>query len=205
MGPDESRSDIARLEAGDASALQALVVRHAQGLEGYLRLRMGPLLRAYESCSDLVQSVCREVLGELDRFEYRGEAAFRHWLYTRARHKLLHRARDLGAQRRDRRREQPFDETALARDRAQTLATYRTLATPSRELAAKEAIERVERAFDALPEDYREAVTMRRMMGLEYAEIAAHMQRSEGAVRNLVLRGIARLTLLLEGDLPDRG
>ena len=52
---------------------------------------MGPQLRAKESASDLVQSVCREVLGRLDRFQHGGEAGFRHWLYATA----LRKVRDL--------------------------------------------------------------------------------------------------------------
>ncbi|MEZ5966277.1 MAG: sigma-70 family RNA polymerase sigma factor [Planctomycetota bacterium] len=198
--PDDSRCDVERLQSGEPTALAGLVVRHLPGLQAYLRLRMGGLLRAKESCSDLVQSVCREVLGEIGRFEYRGEAAFKHWLYTRARHKLLHRARDLGAQRRNASREQPIDGM-VSRD---VLDAYRTLATPSRVLAAQEEVARIERAFDALPDDYREAVSMRRMMGLEYAEIAERMGRSQGAVRNLVHRAIARLTIELEaGEGPS--
>ncbi|MCA8948498.1 MAG: sigma-70 family RNA polymerase sigma factor [Planctomycetes bacterium] len=197
MTPDDSRADLEGLRAGDPAALQALVVRHMDGLEGYLRLRMGARLRARESCSDLVQSVCREVLRDLDRFDYRGEAAFRHWLYTRARHKLAHRFRDLGAERRDPRRERPLDDVLAGRGGAALMRSYGLLATPSRALAEREAIARIEAAFDELPEDYREALTMRRLMGLEYPAIAEHMQRSEGAVRNLVHRAIARLTILL--------
>ena len=53
-------------------------------------------------------------------------------------------------------------------------------------------------AFDELPADYREAVTLHRICGLNHAEIAAKMERSEGAVRNLVYRGLSRLALRVE-------
>jgi RNA polymerase sigma factor (sigma-70 family) len=59
---------------------------------------------------------------------------------------------------------------------------------------------RVEAAFDQLPEDYREAVTLYKLCELSYAEIAERMKRSEGAVRNLVYRGISRLALLVDAD-----
>ncbi|MCB9876578.1 MAG: hypothetical protein H6835_03160 [Planctomycetes bacterium] len=52
-------------------------------------------------------------------------------------------------------------------------------------------------SLDQLPEDYREAILLRRVVGLEYAEIAAPMERSDGATRNLVHRGLARLSALL--------
>jgi len=41
---------------------------------------------------------------------------------------------------------------------------------------------------------------VQRLCGMAYGEIAARMQRSEGAVRNLVHRGLSRLALRL-GEL----
>lgn len=155
---------------------------------------MGPLLRAKETPEDLVQSVAREALGELSDFEWRGEPAFKHWLYTRAQHKLQDRIKFVTAQKRDAAREQPAMDESQA-----LLACYATLCTPSRECAANEALRRIESAFDELPEDYKEAITLYRLCGLDYPAIAERMQRSEGAVRNLVYRGLSRLALRLGG------
>ena len=77
------------------------------------------------------------------------------------------------------------------------LAGYATLCTPSRALMDREAIERIERAIDELPEDYREVLTLARMVGLSRAEIAEVTGRSEGAVRTMLSRAQARLTELL--------
>ena len=76
---------------------------------------------------------------------------------------------------------------------------YETLVTPSKDLEVKEQMRRVEAAFDLLPADYREAITLHKLCGLSHAEIAERMQKSEGAVRNLVYRGISRLAMLLDG------
>src|SRR5258705_6880905 len=73
-----------RAAAGDRAALDELVVRHVDGLRAFVRLRVGPELRARESSSDLVQSVCREVLQDARRFQHAGESAFKSWLYTTA-------------------------------------------------------------------------------------------------------------------------
>jgi RNA polymerase sigma-70 factor (ECF subfamily) len=139
-----------------------------------------------------VQSVAREALGELADFQWRGEAAFKHWLYTRAQHKLQDRIKFVHAQKRD-----PAREVPPPQDSQSLLACYGTLCTPSRDVAATEALRAIEAAFDELPEDYREAITLYRLCGLDYQEIAARMQRSEGAVRNLVYRGLSRLALRL--------
>ena len=80
--PEPHETLLARVETGDAPALDALLVRHLPSLEAYVRLKAGAAVRARETLSDVVQSVCVEVLRDADRFEYRGEAEFRHWLQT---------------------------------------------------------------------------------------------------------------------------
>lgn len=191
----ESTQDLfAAAAKADKHALERLLIRHLPQLHGFLRLRMGKLLRARETPEDLVQSVAREALAELSQLEWRGEAAFRHWLFTRAQHKLTDKARYLTAQCRDPGREvTPTDSRAL-------LDCYGALCTPSRELATAEALRQIEAAFDELPEDYQEAITQYRLCGLDYAQIAERMGRSEGAVRNLVYRGLSRLAIRLGGE-----
>ncbi|MEZ5965625.1 MAG: sigma-70 family RNA polymerase sigma factor [Planctomycetota bacterium] len=194
-----SESDIQRASRGDAHALQQLLAAQLPALRGFLRLHAGRAIRARESCSDLAQSVCREVLEDLDEFEYRGEAAFRHWLFRRAHRKLLRRAAFHAAGRRDVGRELPQAE-ASASDDAELLAAYGSLCTPSRELGQKEALARIEAAVDELPEAQREAVILHRLVGLSYAEIAQQTGRSEGAIRTNVYRGLADLAVRLSAE-----
>lgn len=189
---DATRALVSAAQQRDRRAIEELLVQHLSPLEAFVRLRMGPALRARLTAPDVVQSVCREVLEDLDGFEYRGEAAFRHWLYTRAQNKLLEKHRYVAADKRTAEREQPMPELTTA------FPGYQTLVTPTRVLSAREAMQQIERAFDELPEDYREAVTLHRLCGMSHAEIAAKMGRSEGAVRNLVYRGMSRLALRVD-------
>ena len=183
--------------AADRDALASLLVQQMPALEAFVRLRMGTLLRKRETGEDLVQTVCRSALESLDRVEFRGEVAFRRWLFGVAANKLHERLRLFAAQRRD-----PAREVALDALRASAvLAGCRGLCTPSRDLQSREELAAIEAAFDALPADQQEAITLRRIAGLDYADIAEQMGRSEGAVRNLVHRGLARFALQLEaGD-----
>ena len=71
---DES---FARASRGDAAAIEQLIQEHLPGLRAFVRLNAGATLRAREAQSDLVQSVCREVLEGREGFEYRGDAAFK--------------------------------------------------------------------------------------------------------------------------------
>ena len=195
--PDSPTSElVAAAKQQDRASIEQLLVRHLPGLEAFVRLRMGAALRAVATAPDVVQSVCREVLQDLSGFEFRGEAPFRHWLYVCAENKLRQKHRFHHAEKRNREAEVPLPDASTF------LPAYRTLCTPSQDLEARETIRRVEAAFDQLPDDYREAVTLHKLCGLSHAEIAERMQRSEGAVRNLVYRGISRLALLVDGGDP---
>ncbi len=191
---------VTQARAQDRAAVEQLLVRHLPGLQAWLQLRMGALLRARETPEDLVQSVAREVLGGLGDFQWRGEAAFRHWLYTRAQHKLVDKARFIGAERRSPARERELPEE----NSAAVLQPWGDLLTPSRDAVAQEEIARIEAAFAELPEDYQEAIGMKRLCGMDYPEIAERMGRSEGAVRNLVYRGLSRLALRLQALRKER-
>ena len=195
---DSSLPLVTRAMSRDPAAIEALLVQHLPGLCGWLRLRMGAQLRARETPEDLVQSVAREVLADFAGFEWRGEAAFRHWLYTKAQHKLVDKARFVGAAQRS-----PARELALPPTEGLP-AAFAVLGTPSRALQSQEEVQRIERAFAELPADYQEAISLQRLCGMPYGEIAARMDRSEGAVRNLVHRGLSRLALRL-GELRRAG
>ena len=58
------------LEAHD---LERLLTEHLPALRAYVRARLGPKLAAHESASDVVQSVCRELLQEQGNLDYRGD------------------------------------------------------------------------------------------------------------------------------------
>ena len=98
-GPSDERL-LSESRAGSAVAMGALLERHLPGLRAFVRLRMGPALRAQESESDLVQSVCLELIEDLSDFEYRGEGQFRRWLYTAALNKIHKHHRHYTAKKR---------------------------------------------------------------------------------------------------------
>jgi len=196
--PVRRDSLFARAKAGDRDALGGLLVQSLPWLEAYLRLQVGGALRQKESLSDLVQSVCVEALRDLPEFEFRGEGQFRHWLCKHALHKVINKREFHGAGKRDMAREVDLDRPTAGGGPGSVLQCYASLCTPSRHAAGREELVRFEAAFDQLPDDSREAITLRRIVGLEYDEIAAAMQRSEGAIRNLVYRGLARLSAILQ-------
>ncbi len=180
---------------GDRGALEALLERHLPELRAYIQNRAGRLVRAHESQSDLVQSVCREILQYSERFQHPGEGAFRRWLFTTALRKLSHRRDFLNAERRDVGRvedAQRFGSQDSALENAFVAHT-----PPDHEVLLREEMERLERALASLTAEYREVILLARVEGLSRAEVAARMQRSEGSVRMLLHRALAALAVEL--------
>lgn len=164
---------------GQAQSLEALLASYLPELQGYLRRRSQGLVAARESSSDLVQSVCREILSNMSRFQHGSESDFRNWIFRTADRKVVDRHRYYTAQRRD-----------PARELGEPLEAGADI-TPSRHAVAREEYERVQCALESLPPHYRDVVLLSRVFGLPHAEIARRMDKSEGAVRNILSRALA--------------
>ncbi len=171
-------------------------------LRAYFRLKAGPKILAHESVSDLVQSVCLDVLSDLSGFEYRGEAQFRGWLVQHAWHKLMDRWKFWKRAKRDGDRLISVPQEASKGDSPLDWLDPSFL-TPSREAVGREELAGFEAAFAHLPEDTREAILLRRIAQLPYAEIASLLGKSEGAVRNLVSRGLAKVSLEMDSHSEE--
>ena len=194
----EERGLLEAAQAGDEQARERLIAEHLPGLRAFVRLKMRPGLRALESCSDVVQSVCRAAIQGLEGFEYRGTASFRGLLFRSALNKLVDHERYWLAAQRDAGREVPLAAGNNA-DRS-LIELYASIATPSRIAMDAEEVDRIEQAFDRLPERQREVILLSRLVGLSHGEIARRLDCSEEASRNLLRRGLVRLASLLDEE-----
>jgi RNA polymerase sigma-70 factor (ECF subfamily) len=182
--------------AGDRAAIDELLRRYLPELRAFVRLRAGSALRAHESSSDIVQSVCREILEHSERFRHPSESAFKRWLFTTALRKISDRWEHWTAAKRN-----AGGEPAAAGDvsgQRELAGCYASIFSPSAEAMLREEIERLEAAFERLGEEQREVITLAHLAGLSRAEIAEQMGRTEGAVRVLLHRSLARLAELLD-------
>jgi RNA polymerase sigma-70 factor (ECF subfamily) len=193
MSLEPTQALVGEAGRGDRRALEALLERYLPEVRAFVRLRVGAELRAKESSSDIAQSVCRELLTGLDGFRWQGEQAFRAWLFTAALRKVADRARHFASLRADAGRE------VAAADEQALWASYRSLSSPSGHAIAREQAERLERAFERLDEEEREVITLARIAGLSRAEIGERLGKSEGAVRVMLHRALAKLTDHLGG------
>ena len=197
-----ARQLVEQAVAGDRGARNDLLGAHLPGLRAFVRRHLGSRIRRRETSMDLVNSVCREALQGLPRFEYRGPDSFRNWLFRQAENKIKDRGRYWNRERRTASREAGSLTSPSGPSRREApLAVadpLQVLWTPSRHACAREELTRVERAFQHLPADYREVIVLARLRGLPQTEIARRMGRSHAATRTLLSRALARLATRLE-------
>lgn len=165
---------IRRAQAGDPDALAHLWRTYQHLLLRYFRGK------GMDEPEDLASTVWVEVASGLPRFEGR-EPDFRRWLFT------------IAARRR-------IDDIRAVKRRADRVERAATVvAGPAHAPSAGDEAERsaaLDRALAmvrGLPPDQAEAVLLRIVGDLSVTEVAEIMNRSEGAVRVLVHRGLKRL------------
>lgn len=163
---------ISRARSGDREALGALFHAHQHRLLRYFR---GLWARSPE---DLASQVWVDVATGLGRFEG-DEIDFRRWLFTIA------RRRHIDSLRRDARKPVQLDGDIASLCGADDAA--------EQWFETKHSLERALQLLRSLPHDMAEAVLLRVVADLDVSDVATIMGTSEGNVRVLVHRGLARL------------
>jgi RNA polymerase sigma-70 factor (ECF subfamily) len=182
---DPDRTLVIEAAAGSREAFDELVRRY--------RRRIYTLVRALSArdseAEDLVQDIFVRAFRAIGGF--RGESAFRSWLYRiavnvvhshlnrrRTRETALGMAGDAAA----------IDEVANTEDLEATVLRRQV----------------IDRALAALPEDLRVLVVLRDVQGLKYDEIARIVKRPRGTVESRLFRARQRLRPMLEPLMSGR-
>ena len=172
---------VERTVAGDQKAFELLVLKYQRRIERLI----GRMVRD----TDLVEDIAQETFIRAYRAlaQFRGEAQFYTWLYRIAVNTAKKALVDL-------KRDPTVSESALRgggdeEDETSGMENELTSAeTPETVLAAKEIAMAVNSAMEALPEELRQAVTLREIEGLSYEEIAEVMNCPIGTVRSRIFR-----------------
>lgn len=161
--PDETTDVrlIAEWMAGDQRAASALVARHADPLARFVASQ-----GFRGDVQELVQDTFVRAFGSLDSF--RGDSAFRTWLFTIARRLVL------DARRAERRRR---DVSSVEENDA--VSEYNALDG----LIASESERKMKEAIARLSPTQREVFRLRVSDGMSYKEIAEVAGTTEGAAR----------------------
>ena len=191
---------VERTVAGDQRAYELLVIKYQRRIERLI----GRMVRD----TDLVQDIAQETFIRAYRalHQFRGEAQFYTWLYRIAVNTAKKALMDL-------KRDPLVYESTLAGaddgDETSRLGNEPiNEETPETVLAAREIAAAVNAAMEALPEDLRQAVSLREIEGLSYEEIALAMACPIGTVRSRIFRAreaiSARVRPLLQNQMGKR-
>ncbi|MBN1443058.1 MAG: sigma-70 family RNA polymerase sigma factor [Planctomycetes bacterium] len=165
-----------RAAAGDRQAFEELVGACEPRVAALARDLLGKRARQYVEVADIVQETFAKAFQHIDRLVWRGDEAFLGWLSSIARNVVL---------------------SAVQKVQRAPLQLQRDVpdsgASPSKNLRRQERFERLQKAIDALPPQYRQVIVLARMEKLEVKEIAARMNRSPNAVKKLLARALQEL------------
>jgi RNA polymerase sigma-70 factor (ECF subfamily) len=196
--PDEL---LRRARAGDEDARGRLLETYRGYLKLLARVQLGRDLQGKVDPSDVVQEAFLEAHRDFGQFQGRTEAELRDWLRRVLATSLADQTRRyLGTRRRDPRLEQ---QLAAALDRSSQALEHGLVApdsSPSDRAERHEDARRLAEALERLPADYRDVLLLRHFQGLTFPEIARRLGRTLDGVKNVWLRGLARLRRVLEDD-----
>jgi RNA polymerase sigma-70 factor (ECF subfamily) len=176
-------SDVVLVErtlAGDNRAFDLLVLKYQR--------RIQRLIARMVRSTDLVEDIAQETFIRAYRalHQFRGDAQFYTWLYRIAVNTAKKALLDL--------KHDPLMTQSALQSEGDEDETFRSgnepiaEETPESLLAAREIAVAVDAALQALPEDLRQAVTLREIDGLSYEDIAAVMACPIGTVRSRIFR-----------------
>ncbi len=190
---------VERTVAGDQKAFELLVIKYQRRIQRLI----GRMVRDVDLVEDIAQETFIRAYRALAQF--RGEAQFYTWLYRIAVNTAKKALMDL--KRNPTVSENSFksgddDETSPLENELTSPETPETL------LAGKEIAQMVNAAMEALPEELRQAITLREIEGLSYEEIAEAMSCPIGTVRSRIFRAreaiSERIKPLLENQSGKR-
>jgi RNA polymerase sigma-70 factor (ECF subfamily) len=180
--------------AGDDAALGQLFVLYHSYLELLARLQIGRRLQGKVDAADLVQETFLQAQVNFSQFQGTSEAELVSWLRQILASRMAKLIRHyFGTQRRDVRLE---CQLTVALDQSSRLLDQSLAAsdsTPSQRAARREQAVLLADSLQKLPGDYREVLILHHLQGLSLPEVARRLGRSLDSVKNLWLRGLARL------------
>jgi RNA polymerase sigma-70 factor (ECF subfamily) len=165
-GPELNRvvaQAVARAKAGDQEAFRFLYLRYVDNVYGYVR----SIVRDDYEAEDVTQHVFTKLITSLPKYEQR-EVPFAAW--------ILRVARNVAVDHMRARRAIPCEEVR------ELYPQHEDDPSRTRSLALRDALA-------ALPEEQREVIVLRHIVGLSPGEIAGRLDRTEPSVHGLHHRG----------------
>ena len=167
---------VERVQKGDKRAFDLLVLKYQFKLQAIV----GRFIRDIDEVADVTQEAFIKAYRAIPKF--RGESQFYTWLYriavNTAKNHLVSKTR------------RPVTADVDIADAEQFSNNERFIdeVSPENELLGQQLQQAIDNALGALPEDLRNALTLREFDGLSYEDIAVVMDCPVGTVRSRIFR-----------------
>jgi RNA polymerase sigma-70 factor (ECF subfamily) len=161
------------------------------------QMGLDPRLRCRFDASDIAHNAIVKALQERAQFRGHTEGEYVRWLQRILAHEAIIAVRRERARKRDLALERSIHAAAAESSLRWEAMLADRRGSPAEEAERRELLLRLAGAIDRLPDDQREVVVCRDLMGLAVADIAARLGRSEKSVAGLLLRGRQKLRELL--------
>ena len=168
---------VEKAQQGDKKAFGILVEKYNKKLTRLL----SRMVRDQSEIEDIVQDSFIKAYRAINNF--RGDSAFYTWLYRIGINTAKNHLVSLG------RRPKAMDSVEIEDiENFEDGHELRNLETPETSMMTNEIVTTVNETIEMLPDDLRQAITLREMDGLSYDEIAAIMECPIGTVRSRIFR-----------------
>ena len=197
---EEDQQLVERVQRGDKRAFDLLVLKYQHKVVKLVTR----YLRDPSEAEDVAQEAFIKAYRAIPQF--RGDSAFYTWLYriavNTAKKALLNLKRDVLVSDHGFQSDDGDEETSRSENELTNAETPETL------YAAREIADTVNAAMESLPEELRQAITLREIEGLSYEEIAQLMNCPIGTVRSRIFRAREAISVkvkpLLESQTGKR-
>jgi len=168
---------VEKAQRGDKRAFSILVEKYHKKLTRLL----SRMVRDQSEIEDIVQDSFVKAYRAINNF--RGDSAFYTWLYRIGINTAKNHLVSLG------RRPKAMNEVEIEDvENFEDGDELRSIETPENTMMTKEIVVTVNDTIEGLPDELKEAISLREMDGLSYEEIAELMQCPIGTVRSRIFR-----------------
>jgi RNA polymerase sigma-70 factor (ECF subfamily) len=198
-GAQEQKDLISQAVTGNKPAIQRLLLMHYGSIERAVRSRLGDHVNVTVDADDVIQETLVKIYRYIGGYKELEHDGFKAWLRSIAASCVVdavrrsHRLKRGGAARR------AHFQASSAEDSLDTIWDWVCPESqpPERTVRRQEARHAIQVCLSELPPAQREAVVAHYFQHLSTAEIAARMQRTPGAVRELLRRARENLRELM--------
>jgi len=193
--PDEQL--IERIRAHDEQALGRFLELRRPQLTAFIERRLGTALRRKVEPDDLLQETSAEAVRSLPQAELDERDIFG-WLCQIAERRIIDAHRKfIASQKRDAGREVAIHAAPDTSRGGLIELLVASMTSASKVFSRNQKQIRLLAALEQLPQEQREALRLRYVDGLPSKQIAEQMGKTDGAVRVMLTRSLAKLQQLL--------